>query len=545
MKRCHRMLSLGLLLPALATGGTVPGSQAALERMLDARLAQDRSGACVQAAVIDKGQVLRASRCAGTRQEGPPAQDAAFEIGSISKTMTALLVAELVTRGLWSLDDPIARHLPQGTELPRQDERQILLRDLLTHSSGLPPLPPGLVVSDPDDPYAGLDEAQLLASLGRVRLTRPIGSQVEYSNFGMMLVSLAAARALGGDFEAALRQTVFEPLGMRQSHVRPGPQFRPAQGHQPGGEATKAWTVAPNLAGMGMVKASLADMERYARAQLGEAPAELSAALRLSQQPLAHGFAMNWLVRSLQGHELLMHEGATGGFSAFMALEASRQRAVVLLSDTALADLGGLGELGLAVLGLDVPLRPRRDIQATPALRKALSGDYELAGMTLRIWEGEDGRLMAQAAGQKAFELKYDSQGDFYPQGFTALLSPVPSSQTGAPIERFVWRQMGGVSEGRRRGLQEAPPAIKNPAWQDWAGEFLLAPQFSLNVFERDGRLMVQGSGQPAIAAEVRGEDRIAVPAVGAVVSFERDAAGHVVAAVLQQNGQRLRGPKR
>ncbi len=545
MKQFHLGLSLCLLLPALSAGGSAPDSPAALSRMLDARLAQDRTGACVQAVLIDKGQVLRASRCAGTRQDGPPAQDAAFEIGSVSKTMTAFLAADLVTRGAWSLDDPIARHLPEGAELPRQGERQILLRDLLTHSSGLPSLPPGMVARDPADPYSGLDEAQLLASLGRVRLTRPIGSQVEYSNFGMMLVSLAVARAHGGDFETALRKGLFEPLGMRQAHVRPVAQRGLAQGHLPGGAPTKAWTVSPNLAGMGMVRASLDDMERYARAQLGEAPEALAAALRLTQQPLAHGFAMNWMSRPVQGHELLMHEGATGGFSAFIAVEVARQRAVVLLSDTALADLGGLGELGLAMLGVDVPLRPRRTAEPAPALRKALSGDYELAGMTLRIWEGEDGRLMAQAAGQQAFELKYDSFGDFYPQGFSALLSPLPPSRADAPVERFVWRQMGGVSEGRRRGLQEAPPTISNPAWRDWAGEFQLAPQFSLKVFERDGQLVVQGSGQPAIPAEVSGEDRIAIPAVGAVVSFERDAAGQVVAAVLQQNGQRLRGPKR
>ena len=99
--------------------------------------------------------------------------------------------------------------------------------------------------------------------------------------------------------------------------------------------------------------------------------------------------------------------------------------------------------------------------------------------------------------------------------------------------------------EGRRVGLVNAPPTIINPAWKDWAGEFQLAPQFSLKVFERDGRLMVQGSGQPAIAAEVAGPDRIEVKAVGAVVEFERDAEGRVAAAVLLQGGQRLRGARK
>jgi len=99
--------------------------------------------------------------------------------------------------------------------------------------------------------------------------------------------------------------------------------------------------------------------------------------------------------------------------------------------------------------------------------------------------------------------------------------------------------------EARRLGLVEAVPSISNPAWHDWAGEYQIAPQFSLRVFEREARLMLQGSGQPAIVAEVSGTDRIEVKAAGVVLEFERDASGRVVAAVLRQNGQILRGPRR
>jgi hypothetical protein len=91
----------------------------------------------------------------------------------------------------------------------------------------------------------------------------------------------------------------------------------------------------------------------------------------------------------------------------------------------------------------------------------------------------------------------------------------------------------------------QAAPAISNPAWRDWAGEYPLATRFSLRVFEQDGRLMIQGTGQPAIEATVTGPDRIEVVRVGAVIDFERGADGKVVAAVLRQGGQTLRGPRR
>lgn len=537
----HGLIAALLSLPALATA--LPASDADVEKLLAARFDGDRSGACVQAAVIEPGKVWRAARCAGTRRDGPPAAGAAFEIGSVSKTLTAALVARLVDAGRWSLDDPIARHLPEGTVLPRQGERQILVRDLVTHTSGLPALPPGMQMPNPADPYAALTEAQLLASLQQVQLTRPIGSQAEYSNFGAMLLSLAVARSSGGDLEAALREQLFQPLGMATAYVAKPRAATPAAGHLPDGTPAPAWTIATNLAGVGMIKATLADMVAYARAQLGDGPPALVASLRRTQQPLTQGSGMNWMLRKLQGRDLVVHEGGTGGFSSLVALEPANKRAVVVLADTALTDLGGLGDVGLALLGLDLPLQPRRAAEAPAALRQALAGDYEMAGLRLKIWQA-DGRLLVQATGQQPFELRYDSRGDFYPLGLAALLRPEPPAD-GQPVAGFAWRQGGGVLQARRAGVVEAPPTIANPAWKDWAGDYQLAPQFSLRVFERDGRLMVQGSGQPAIAAEVAGPDRIEVKAVGAVVEFERDAEGRVAAAVLLQGGQRLRGARK
>ncbi len=541
-----KRITLAGALLALSPWLQAAGSDADVERLLAARFDGDRTGACVQAAVIEAGKVWRASRCAGTRPDGAPAADAAFEIGSVSKTMVAALVARLVDAGRWSLDDPVARHLPEGTVVPRQGERQILVRDLLTHTSGLPPLPADMQGGTQADPYARLTEAGLLASLGRTVLARPIGSQAAYSNFGMMVLSLAVARSLGGDLEAALREQLFQPLGMNTAYIARPLGAAPAtlaQGHLPDGTPAPAWTIATNLAGVGMVKATLDDMVAYARAQLGDAPPALAAPLRRTQQPLAKGFGMNWGLRRVQGRDLAFHEGGTGGFSSLVALEPGAQRAVVVLADTLLTDLGGLGDIGFALLGLDAPLQPRRAVEAPAALRQALAGDYELGSLRVKIWQA-DGRLMAQVPGQSAFELRYDSRGDFYPLGIAALLRPEPPAD-GQPVARFLWQQGGGGAKAYRVGLVEAPPTIANPAWKAWAGEFQLAPQFSLKVFERDGRLMVQGSGQPAIAAEVTGTDRIEIKAVGAVVEFERDADKRVVAAVLLQGGQRLRGTRK
>ncbi len=513
-----------------------------LQAKLEARFKGDRTGVCVVAALIDKGQVVRAKTCAQARHDAEPGYDSVFEIGSVTKTMTAFLVADLIGRGKWTLDDPIVKHLPSHTVLPRQGERQILVRDVLTHTSGLPALPPGFNPKNASDPYADLSESVLLAALGTVQLSRPIGSQFEYSNFAMMVMSSAVARSYGSDYETALVNRLFVPLKMDGAYVeRPRSKRSVAIGHLPSGLPTSDWHIENNLAGVGMVRATLDDMVAYAQAELGQSDEALRATLQLTQQPLREHVGMNWGLLNFDGHDLVAHEGGTGGFSSLLALEPKAHRAVVILADTSLADLGGLGALGNAVLGIDgPPLRPR--LAATPgdALLAAMPGDYELGAMNAHIWlDGK--RLMARAEGQAAFELKYDSLGDFYPEGFGALLTP---QFVGGKVDRAIWHQGGGMVEVTRKGTRTAPSAT-DPRWKDFAGEYLLMPQFSLRVFEEDGVLKVQGSGQPAIPAEIIGTDSIEIKAVGAVVEFKRDATGQVSSAVLKQGGQVLEGKRK
>lgn len=447
-----------------------PLSAEALQQRLDLRVLGDRTGLCVQAAVVQGPAVRRASACAGTRSSPPPAADAAFEIGSVSKTMLAALVAGLVAEGRWSLDDPIARHLPPGTVVPSQGARQIQVRDLLTHTAGLPALPPGMAPADPQNPYADLTETALLQALGRTTLTGTLGQTTAYSNFGAMLLSVAVARAGAApvDLEARLATQLFQPLGMAGAHIaRPPAGLRLATGHGQAGQPVPGWTwaAAPAAAGVGGVRARLDDLVRYAQAQLGlpdpPVAGPLAAQLRQTQQPLAGAFAMGWVVAPLQGRRLVLHEGGTGGFSSLVLLEPAAGLAVVLLADTALADLGGLGGLGLALLDDALPAVPaRRAVPLSADQLRTLPGTYRLGPLTLRIRADGD-RLLAQADGQSAFALLADSQGDLYPaEGFSALLTPERPRRPAAaasdadapapPVERFLWRQGGGAMEGRR-----------------------------------------------------------------------------------------------
>jgi hypothetical protein len=301
------------------------------------------------------------------------------------------------------------------------------------------------------------------------------------------------------------------------------------------------------------VRATLDDMVRYVQANLSGGTTPLQRALAATLAPVAtpgtpSNVGMNWLLQPWRhGGTLVAHEGGTGGFSSLVAFVPGTRRGVVILSDTSVNALGGLGALGMHLLDPSSPApRPRRAATAPADLLDALAGQYRLeGGLGIRLW-AKDGALWAQADGQPAFELGYDDAGDFHPRSFDALLSP----QAGADGRRtFRWMQGGGAMLARRVE-ESAPspspaPSIDTGPLEDYIGTYPLAPAFALTVTIRDGRLHVQGTGQPAIPVQPIARDAFAAAVVAAELHFERDAAGAVVAVTLRQAGQALRGERR
>src|SRR5882757_1478225 len=129
-----------------------------LRATLEQRFKGDRTGACIAAGVIDDGTVATAYYCADSASQRPYDEHTAFEIGSITKTMTAALLAEFIARGEIALSDPIAKLLPQGTPVPSFNGREITIADIVTHTSGLPSVPPNYRPPDPNNPYAAATE---------------------------------------------------------------------------------------------------------------------------------------------------------------------------------------------------------------------------------------------------------------------------------------------------------------------------------------------------------------------------------------------------
>ncbi|MCK7593423.1 serine hydrolase domain-containing protein [Pseudomarimonas salicorniae] len=540
------MLPTPLISLALSVALVSPGmamDDAALAAKLASRLDGDRTGACFAAAVIDAGGVSRAVACADPDRAGKLDAATAFEIGSVSKTFNGLLLQQLVEAGKLSLDDPAERHLPEGVSLSRHGEAPITLRHLLTHTSGLPSLAPGWQIRDPSNPYRDIDRKALYAGLDGLRPRRAPGEAFEYSNLGAMLLSDIIGRVAGKHFDALVAEQVFAPLGMRSFVGKPPKGVERVTGHLPNGESTSAWDFDPALAGVGGVRASLDDMVRYLEAQMGRRESPLDASIRASQQPVhVEGqppMAMGWMIAPLNGARVLAHEGGTGGFSSFVAFRADRSRGVVVLSDTAMTSLGGLGSVGLHLLDERVPLgEPRRVASPPVELLDKLAGDWRLEGGLKMSLRQRDGALEIQAEGQPAFEMRYDSAGDFYPLAFDAVLRP----QVNGERVGFIWLQGGAATPASR--IEAGVPTAEAAALADYAGRYPLMPGFALKVFVENATLMAQATGQGAFALAPAGEDVFRADAFGIEIRFDRGEDGAVRRLALHQGGQVMRGER-
>ncbi|MGJ4728320.1 serine hydrolase domain-containing protein [Luteimonas sp. SDU101] len=279
----------------------------------------------------------------GDAGEGLPplSADSVFEIGSITKTFTGAVLADMVRRGEVRLDDPVGRYLPEGVRVPTFEGRQITLLDLATHMSGLPRLPDGYVPPDPANPYARFAASDLYAFLQDYALTRAPGAQFEYSNLGMGLLGHALARAAGADsFQSLVADRVLHPLGMSSTaYGRPEALLpRMTRGHDANGDSAPYFDVAA-LAGGGGLNASVSDLLAYLDANLGEPSSPLEQAMRDAQRGHRSprpgvGLGLGWMRMTRGPLTLVGLNGNTTGYSTYLAINPDVGAGVVVLANT-------------------------------------------------------------------------------------------------------------------------------------------------------------------------------------------------------------------
>jgi D-alanyl-D-alanine-carboxypeptidase/D-alanyl-D-alanine-endopeptidase len=348
--------------------------------------------------------------------------DTLFEIGSVTKVFTSLVLADMVRRGEVSLDDPVAKYLPAGTKVPERGGRQITLVDLATHTSGLPRLPTNMEPKDPTNPYADYDAARLYAFLGAYQLPRDIGSKFEYSNLGAGLLGHALSRRAGMDYETLVRTRVTGPLGMDSTVVTLTPKLkaRLAAGYDPTLAPASNWDLGV-LQGAGALRSSANDLLKLLAAELDYAPTSLKpdmeamlATRRPTDAPKSEQ-VLGWQVLGFPQGEIVKHNGGTGGYRSYLAFDPKRRVGVVVLSNSesvmGVDDIGAYLMTGRPVAELPPPpppppsSGPHTAITVEPKVLAGYVGRYQLAPQVVITVTLEDGRLYAQLTGQGRYEV--------------------------------------------------------------------------------------------------------------------------------------------
>ena len=205
---------------------------------------------------------------AGLGRRTRPDGRSVFQIASLTKIFTALLLADAVQRREVGLDDPLARHFPVAA--PAFEGRAITLRDLATHTSGLPLRPASRADRDQNDPYAGYSETDLHNDVLAIRLDRAPGAAFAYSNFDYGLLGDALCHRLGRSYGELLASRILEPLGMADTGLAApaAAASRRVDGYDPAFQPMRPWDFGA-LAPAGGLFSTIDDLAKFIALWIG------------------------------------------------------------------------------------------------------------------------------------------------------------------------------------------------------------------------------------------------------------------------------------
>ena len=291
-----------------------------------------------------------------------PDVDTIYEIASVSKTFTGTLLGELAARGELAVTDPLEKFMPSGIAVPQYEGQKILLRQLSTHSSGLPRLPTDfwdVAAPTPNNPYKNYTREHFERFLDSYQLTVAPDTRYEYSNLAASILGYAMERKTGRTYEQLVQERIGQPLGMEHTAVELTDVMRERLAPPYNGEKKpdSNWDL-PGFAGGGGLRSSVRDMLRFAQAaagvfevfpELAEKPDHpLIVGMKTASEthydvPEQQRMGLGW---HLTASGDLFHNGQTGGYHSFIIVDPKSHRAIVILTNTA---VGAPDQLGHAL----------------------------------------------------------------------------------------------------------------------------------------------------------------------------------------------------
>ena len=557
----HVVFATALTIPLLATGGAqaqTVAPDAEIQKILADRIDLQRQSVGIVVGVIEPtGRRVVAHGRFANGDARPVGADTVYEIGSITKVFTSLLLADAVQRHELALTDPMSKFLPETAKVPERGGRSITLQDLATHTSGLPRMPDNFKPADPANPYADYSVDQLYQFLSKYQLSRDIGSQYEYSNLGGGLLGHVLALRAHSDYASLVRERVTGPLGMSSTAIALSPDMkaRLAVGHSPALQPVANWDL-PTLAGAGALRSTTADLLVFLAANLGYTTSPLAPAMKAMldvRRPTGTGgleIALGWHVLTAHGHQIVWHNGGTAGYRTFIGFDRAARTGVVVLSNAGTA--AGPDDIGRHLLDPELPLlapaKPatqHTEVKIDPKLYDNYVGRYQLAPSAILTVSRDEDRLFAQLTGQPRFEIFPEGEKAFFLKVVDAQLTFETDAQGKATAA--VLHQNGIEQRAPRIAGEPVVPklvALDPAVFDRYAGRYQLTPTVTLTLSRDGAQFFVQLTGQPKIEIFPSGERDFFVKVVDAQLTIEVDAQGRTTAVTLHQFGRDQRAPR-
>lgn len=481
--------------------------------------------------------IVKLGEISDIRRELPDENSTVFEIGSITKVFTALLVQTLVDDDLLHWDDTISECLPD-IEFASEAVANVTLRELATHRSGLPRLPNNFaeteVPGNAMDPYANYGEQDLIAFFES--FDPPVlKNEHAYSNLGFALLGYIVAKTLDTSYAEAMNQRVFQPLEMNKSTA--------TDSVKDDADLAAGYSNTANMgtwnfnvhAGAGVIRSTARDMYKFIRANSVESDDAIHHSIRsIRELQYESNQALGWMYESIdQETTIFWHNGQTGGYASFLAIDPEAKSGWVILTTS--SESAAITRIGTSFYR-EVVLP--NSVDFTP-----YAGVYKLAEDQYMTISSKDDNLQIQVTGQQPIVLAHTKDHVFELQALSLKADFVLGEDGTATTLK--WSQPGVSIEAERVDdsfgiTAREEVSIDTELLEAYVGTYQLPENAVATVKHIKDRLFVHVTGQPEFRVFPMSPTRFFYRVFDAEIEFKKDDNNVVTGVVFFQGGEYL-----
>ncbi len=492
-----------------------------------------------------------------------------YEIGSITKVFTAILLAVQTGEGKLKLDDPVENYLPSQVKIPGYGANKITLGNLSDHTSGLPRMPGNFIPANPGNPFADYTVDKMYSFLSGYKLTRDVGSEYEYSNLAQGLLGHILALNAGTSYESLMTETIALPLGMKETKITLDERMKNnlAKGHNMGREVENWDFVA--LAGAGAIRSSAYDMLKFLAANMGLSATPLQTAMNKTHE-VRHNkggmrVGLGWHIANGRDGDVIWHNGGTGGYRAFAGFVKETGTGVVVLTNST----ESVDDIGFHLLNPESNLREIKP-SVTFELRKSIDANGVEAAIALfrdlknnkpdkYIFKEDDINALGYSymdnnleAALAVFKLNvemYPVSSNVYDSYGEALLKSGDKEAAIENYKRSVELNPGnsnGIQALEKLGVTAQPEKVEVPetTLDTYTGTYELFPNIYIVITREGKQLYEQVTGQGKFELFAKNTREFYLKIVNAQIVFNVNDQAVVESLTLFQNGQKITGKR-